>query len=138
MKVTIPILFLFFSSCATPDAAEINKAKATAEQLMNSIKEEKIDELIANCTKNFFLKITKENWTEEFKTSLKLTGPIEKYKLTKFKIQKSLEDTNDLVFIYEAQHSKCTSQHEFTIVLEDGKYKMREYYSESVLFRENK
>lgn len=124
MKKVIPILLIFLASCSG-NPLELNKAKAVSEDLIITIKDERFDNFADHYTKDFFQEITDKQWIEDLKKVKELLGPIESYQLTETNIENNIGEESDIVLVYDIQHSKFKSHFILTIVIEDGKHKVR-------------
>jgi len=123
MRKAMPILLIFLVSCGG-QFLELDKARTISENIIISIKEEKFDNFSNNYTDNFFQRITVQQWIDDQNKIKELLGPIGSYRLIEYNIENKIGEPSDIVLDYEVQHTKFKSHHIFTVVLEDGNYKV--------------
>jgi len=123
MKRIIPILLILLVSCGG-QKMELDKAKTTAETLIEVIKAEQFDKFPDIYSKDFFQNITQQQWIDDLNKLKEILGSIDSYTLTETNFEHNIDKPDDIVLVYEIQHSKFKSHQTFTIIIEDGKYKV--------------
>ncbi len=119
----VALLFTFFS--CSKNEMDLAKAKETAENCLNTIAKEDYTKVRNEYYSNDLGGAEPaEELDSKFKKLKEVTGDLQSFELKESSISAEMGEETKAVLTYSVKHARVTTIEKFTIIIENGKYKI--------------
>lgn len=126
-KILIAAFALFLFSCAA-DKLDIAKARDTAEKCLTAIDKEDYAAVVNDYySKELNGSQTQEELSAKFKKLKDVTGPMQSFELKSSDNSVEPLKESSCTLTYVVKHERITTNEKFTIIEEDGKYRISQH-----------
>ncbi len=124
MKNSCLVFLLLLLLTACTQSLKVEDAVKVSDQSLKDMKDENYDHFLSYYSNDFFVKTPLAEWIAIQKQAKEQFGVIQNYELLNFNVVHKDGEQDKIELEYKVIHTNRNSKQLFTIVKEDGKYKI--------------
>ncbi|CAG0973234.1 MAG: hypothetical protein HND27_06970 [Bacteroidetes bacterium] len=121
------VLTMLFLLACTPEKLNETEASKTAENLLNTLNEEKYDSISSFCTASYNNGENTEKRKRKYIELKKVLGSMQSYERINTEHITNAAEPAFLVLTYKVVYNNATTQEMFTLTKEEGKIKISDH-----------
>lgn len=118
---------MFFLCACVPDKLNETEASETAEKLLNTLNEEKYDNISSLCTASYNTGENTEKRKSKYMELKKVLGDMQSYERINTEHITNAAEPAFLILTYRVVYNNASTQEVFTLTMEEGKIKISDH-----------